>query len=346
MRRIRPIKTGFTLVELLVVIAIIGILIGMLLPAVQQVREAARRTTCLNKLKQIGLASHNFESANMAFPSAGGAVNQYWNEQNVSKYGYENASWMFQILPFLEQNTLYDLRKTVGMTGPNGISVNPISAFNCPNRTARLANMGFATFALGDYAGVMGTWSAPGWLPGFAWQEVNPVPTEEAEVWTGILAKGGQVNTSTNNVFKFAKIGFGSITDGSSNTFLVAEKAVDGKFYTIDAVAWDFWELMGYYTGADWPVMRIFGVSTVAGTFPAGAWEVPILSDVAIRPASYPRNGAGRTQEFGFGSAHPGSFTAVFGDGSTHLVPNTASLRVLDGLGKRAEGFVLSKNDL
>ena len=101
-------RRGFTLVELLVVIAIIGILIGMLLPAVQQVREAARRTTCMNNLRQIGLASLNFESARMSFPTAGGQSNAFWDtgEELRQRHGHENLGWLYQILPFMEQQNL------------------------------------------------------------------------------------------------------------------------------------------------------------------------------------------------------------------------------------------------
>lgn len=340
-----PANRGFTLVELLVVIAIIGILIGMLLPAVQQVREAARRATCLNNLRQLGVASHNFESAYMAFPSAGGAVNQYWSEQLAPAHGYENASWMYQILPFMELNNLYDLRRQVGMTGPNGISTLEVATFNCPSRGPRFANMGFATFALGDYAGVMGSWGSPTWA-GFAWQEVDPVPSEEQEVWTGILVKGGQVNVGAGRVFRFPKINFGSIFDGSSNTIYIAEKAVAAPFYTIDASDWDFWELLGYYTGADWPIMRQFGAPNANGGFSAGGWLVPVLSDSANRPANIPRNGAGRSLEFGFGSAHRGVFLAAMGDGSTHGITFSADLRLLDSMGKRSDGTIVSVKDL
>lgn len=105
MRRKRKLRSGFTLVELLVVIAIVGVLIGMLLPAVQGVREAARRTDCLNNLKQIGLATVSFHDAHGAFPPARVAD----SNQVLPLFAVHGPeSWCVRILPFIEQQPLFD----------------------------------------------------------------------------------------------------------------------------------------------------------------------------------------------------------------------------------------------
>src|SRR5205807_5102327 len=117
-------RLGFTLIELLVVIAIIGVLIALLLPAVQKVREAANRTQCANNLKQIGLAVHNFHDTYGAFPNNGNlwytgiSFDTTLAPQNSK---YQQAGWGFQILPFIEQDNLY---KTVDMTDANGNPTN------------------------------------------------------------------------------------------------------------------------------------------------------------------------------------------------------------------------------
>ena len=340
-------KSGFTLVELLVVIAIIGILVALLLPAIQAARESARRSSCLNNLRQLGLACHLFESANKAFPTAGGAVEQYFNTADLSKaaYGYESASWMYQILPHIEQQSMYDMRK--GDSGTNagftvtGLSEIPVSLFNCPSRSLRFANSGTDVYALNDYAGVMATWNDPGWK-GFEWRATAPpMDGEETVVWTGILVKAGQVNKSSNppQVWKFGKIGFRSIEDGASHTILLAEKSVQAEYYNFPRTnPWPFWEMYGYYTGADWPLMRMFGARTqgAASLSP----EVPILGDTDRRTPPLP------APEYGFGSAHPGIICSVFGDGSTRSISQSADLIVLDQLGKRSDQSAPSLDSL
>src|SRR2546425_5236644 len=108
----RRLRLGFTLIELLVVIAIIGVLIALLLPAVQKVREAASRTQCANNLKQIGLAMHNFHDTYGVFPTQG---DQSWTgisydaSNSPLGYKYQLAGWPYQILPFIEQDNLWRL---------------------------------------------------------------------------------------------------------------------------------------------------------------------------------------------------------------------------------------------
>ena len=101
--RSQPSRSGFTLIELLVVIAIIAILVALLLPAVQQAREAARRTQCRNQLKQMGIAIHNFHDVRLRFPT-GGAVPWAWSNRDDDVD--QGPGWAYQILPYVEQNRL------------------------------------------------------------------------------------------------------------------------------------------------------------------------------------------------------------------------------------------------
>lgn len=327
---------GFTLVELLVVIAIIGILIGMLLPAVQQVRESARRTSCLNNLRQIGLGALNFESAMQRFPTSGGAVEQFTNpeEEFGSAFGYQHLGWMFQILPFMEQENLVSLRDREGI---NEIIEPQVQAFNCPSRSGRFATIATEIYALPDYAGVMSSHNDAGWN-GFEYRITeDPRENEESVVYTGIIIKGGHVNVNSGQVFDFGDVKFGSISDGSSNTVMIAEKSVRANAYTItSAEPWPFWEVFGYYVGSDWPNMRQFGALT---DVQAADREVPVRADNEVRLS-------GEVSEQGFGSAHPGVFNAVAGDGSTRSLSNNTNLLLLDQLGKRADGTTATFDSL
>ncbi len=139
---------GFTLVELLVVITIIGILIALLLPAVQAAREAARRLKCQNNLKQIGLALHSYESTYGCLPA--GAIlrppyplfsDDYdpWFEADSKAHGMQGTSWMLRILPFMEQNSLFDQWDfTKSVIGNQSLAATNISAFYCPTRRANV----------------------------------------------------------------------------------------------------------------------------------------------------------------------------------------------------------------
>ena len=220
-------KTGFTLVELLVVIAIIGILIGMLLPAVQQVRAAARRTACANKIRQIALAVHNYESAFQEFP-----VNQIGPGAEISSgvYGSGHYSWLVPILPQIEQNNVYQQFNLslnngdgdgyqVDASHPNALAVSTlIDTFLCPSDEPNRNNsviLGSANPAPSNYVGNAG-W--PSYATGFASERGTPgsfngviplVKPASPVAWHGS-----------------PEIGFFSIVDGSSNTAMVSERLI------------------------------------------------------------------------------------------------------------------------
>ena len=154
--RISSRRPGFTLVELLVVIAIIGILVGMLLPAVQRVREAARRTSCLNNMKQMGLAVQNYQSARQKYPLA--SFRQTFRRDqsgNPPLWGY---SLHVQILPEIEQQALYDLYFDVNNDDglPDFLSSTPVSTFLCPSGTQLDSIASFGQVVSGNAAHYLG----------------------------------------------------------------------------------------------------------------------------------------------------------------------------------------------
>ncbi len=335
---------GFTLVELLVVIAIIGILIGMLLPAVQQVREAARRSACQNNMRQLALGSLNFESAHMHFPTAGQhATSMGDNGDNGTLTTRENWGWGYQILPFIEQNTLYDLRSS----DHNEVKAQSISLYNCPSRGNRIcATTWGQVFALGDYSGMMSSWNfhwqyyADGW-GGFEWQDqMTDRAREEKNVWRGLISKGAQTfpdssTSSGRGEQKYTLIGFGAVKDGSSNTIMYGEKSVQSARYSIStANGWDWWELQGTMMAADWGTMRGAMASSVGNRY---IWPDGM-------PAGERRAGSDNA-EFSLGGPHPGTCNVSLGDGSIHAIRNTINGDILDRLSRRSDGSIHNPTD-
>jgi prepilin-type N-terminal cleavage/methylation domain-containing protein len=208
-------SSGFTLVELLVVIAIIGVLVALLLPAVQAAREAARRTQCLNHLKQIGLAMHNYNDTYQTLP----------NSRRDASY-----TWMTQILPQLEQPALFN-KWTLGLTyssQPQECREARVSVYYCPSRrtaaTAKIITEAMdsgpnTTGIVGDYAACTGDSTVGGgdyWQPGY---DANGALL----IWNRMNNSGGPPIPPGTPAFK-AGTSFREITDGTSNTLLVGDK--------------------------------------------------------------------------------------------------------------------------
>jgi prepilin-type N-terminal cleavage/methylation domain-containing protein len=203
-------RFGFTLIELLVVIAIIAILVSLLLPAVQQAREAARRTQCRNNLKQIALAIHNYHDTYQRFPP--------------SSFNSNKLAWTVHTLPFIEQQALFEQfnMNLIFNAGTNNVlGLRRVSTYICPSIKSPLSSIsnggeaigGVATFTT-SYYGVMGP------------QGLNP-GTTAAYPFTVVGVHGG---FAQNGFFRQnAQTRFADILDGASNTFMIGEISWDDR---------------------------------------------------------------------------------------------------------------------
>jgi prepilin-type N-terminal cleavage/methylation domain-containing protein/prepilin-type processing-associated H-X9-DG protein len=285
-------RIGFTLIELLVVIAIIAILVGLLLPAVQKVREAAARTQCENNLKQMGIALHMFQDTNGVLPSG------FYNSGTFTYTG-----WQLQLLPFLEQASLWQQSVTYLTANPGGTDSSAFPAvgyqmktFICPvNMRATVEPYGGVNYELTSYMGVAGTTSGGASGPS----------------GDGVLYSGSHVHLT-------------DITDGTSNTLVVGERPCTGDLY----YGWGFAPYGNGYGDGD----------TVIGT--RDTYLATSMGDLATNVGlQQPRQPMTSAEIDGahFWSFHTNGANFLFCDGSVHFLPYSAN-NVLPQLGTRGMG--------
>jgi prepilin-type N-terminal cleavage/methylation domain-containing protein/prepilin-type processing-associated H-X9-DG protein len=221
-----PKRAAFTLIELLVVIAIIGVLIGLLVPAAQQIREAANRTQCVNNLKQIGLALHAYQDAMKVFPSGYVDRNTDPNSTPDNDLG-PGWGWAAFLLPYLEERNVYNqinFSQGVGSGSNVAVSQTPLTIYQCPSdpyqQPVPVYDSNFsspiATVAHANYV------ACNGWVECFNGASGNPQPGPGADGLSGAYGAAG-----VGAFYRNSRTRVASVTDGMSNTIFVGERSGD-----------------------------------------------------------------------------------------------------------------------
>jgi prepilin-type processing-associated H-X9-DG protein len=348
------------LVELLVVIAIIGVLVGLLLPAVQAAREASRRADCQNRSKQIGLGVLNLADAQKVFPTGGDAdfpeIENYTTANKPFGPLKQGLGWSFQILPYLEQNPVY------GLTTTPQLQSTFIDLYVCPSRRPATASQSVNgvgdLVVLTDYAGATPcTCGNPKCT--IRYNPALSVPTTAQQtsisdlrangysffmgdtsqdpdfaVYDGVIVRTPWRYRLKNSALEYANAPLPTrpeqITDGTSNTMLVGEKFVRSDLYKGGSFSDD----RGWTDGWEPDVMRSTCFAPLNDSDPT-----------AFTPANFDIFGQSHDVLY-FGSAHPSGFNAVFADGSVHYIRYEIDVTLFNYLGARNDEQAIDLNQL
>jgi len=335
-----PHRTGFTLIELLVVIAIIAILVALLLPAVQQAREAARRSQCKNNLKQLGLALHNYHDAHLCFPTQGGFT---------AAHGW---GFLPMLLPYFEQAPLYnsiDFRKNVSES-PVTVRNARLPILNCPsdpdpismrNRALPVMTAGTADGDDGLYIGTVTHYSGS-YGDAYNNSSADPYSTEGSGALYGCGGCSGGATPTTDcprptlgygggpdhrGIFDMygiaSPVRIGSVTDGTSNTIMMGHST---NVTTSNSNIWV--SSTGNTHGTSQPINYI--TNQCRGT-------------AGVKPNNCDGRILGSWQGRAFSSFHTGGVAACMSDGSVRFISESISMRLHNALGSRAGNEVIGE---
>jgi prepilin-type N-terminal cleavage/methylation domain-containing protein/prepilin-type processing-associated H-X9-DG protein len=332
-------RRGFTLIELLVVIAIIAILIGLLLPAVQKVREAAARMSCSNNLKQLALATHNYHDQVMRLPPGAANDAQPFGPQAGAAWG---SSWKVYILPFIEQDNIFKLWQFSGNSGyqntnnGNAIQNIQIKAFRCPSSpvpdTHRASGNG-RTIMHTSYTGIAG----------------SVISTAAGGVHNVGCCNGSGPRASSNGIlYAGSKVTMVGITDGTSNTWLIGEDSDHLRDANRQPITAGYSSGVGNSAGLyGWPMGAAHPVGGDGANWGDGRhfnctalrWELN-RTGLGNSAANGTNNDVGTN--FPLKSGHSGGVNIAMADGSIRFYTNSLPLATIHALGTRAGGEVFA----
>ena len=371
-------RLGFTLVELLVVIAIIGILVALLLPAIQAARESARRIQCQNHLKQIGLAMHNHVSSLSVFPTGGDGYNpnirNYLSGTDVNNpansTGIPNGpnkqglGWGYQILPYLEESALK------GITTMGRLAAAEVALYFCPSRRPNGKSFAYQADGIGlpylltDYAAAVPvTYTA---VVKNASTKITPVPWSDptidahfSKVYNAFM--NGRVqnsqslpNAPSNNYvcdglvvrtpWRWKQKTFASGVSRATKPSACIDGLSNTLLVSEKLVRTDLYEGgswsddLGWADGWDPDQLRVTGLQPLADT-----------DQFCYTPATQNRCGGpapGNNDVFMFGSAHPSGINALFGDGAVQLISFDVDVVLFNNLGGRNDEQIVDRSSL
>lgn len=334
-------RSGFTLIELLVVIAIIAILIGLLLPAVQKVREAAARAKCQNNLKQVGIAINNYEGAMGIFPPSASADIAPWKTPQTASDQNWGSSWMVHILSYMEQSGIRGQWQFSGQSGWQVASNNAlikgivIGNYRCASTALPLQNPYSTTL--------------PG-AGGIGLTYTTYVAISGSTADPGICSFGSNRVSTHGVMYANSQVTMGQITDGTSNTMMVGEQGNHLRNAN-NQIVWG-----GNYGGPSPIAVTCAGpdgwIQGCRITVPTNSGSTDMVYNSAtirysINQIGFTTGSAGTMDNVGnnipLSSGHLTGANILFVDGSVRYWPNSTSLTVLQAAASRDGGEVFSE---